>query len=43
MCIFNYLSGNIKIGTSPLIENIILVDNLKHNLLGITQLCDNGF
>ena len=34
--------GNIKIGTSPLIENIILVDGFKHNLLSISQLCDRG-
>ena len=27
--------GNIKIGTSPLIENVVLVDGLKHNLLSI--------
>ena len=32
--------GNIKIGTSLLIENVILVDGLKHNLLSISQLCD---
>ena len=32
--------GNIKIGTSPLIENIVLVDGL--NLLSISQLCDRG-
>ena len=35
--------GNIKIGSSPLIENIVLVDGLKHNLLSISQLCDKGF
>jgi len=35
--------GNIKIGSSPLIENVILVDGLKHNLLSISQLCDRGF
>ena len=35
---------NIKIGSSsPLTENIILVDGLKHNLLSISQLCDRGF
>ena len=28
--------GNIKIGTSPLIENVVLVDDLKHNLLSIS-------
>ena len=35
--------GNIKIGSSPLIENIILVDGLKHNLLSISQLYDRDF
>jgi len=35
--------GNIKISSSPLIENVVLVDNLKHNLLSISQLCDRGF
>ena len=35
--------GNIKIGSSPLIENVILVDGLKHNLLSISQLCDRDF
>ena len=34
--------SNIKIGTSPLIEHIVLVDSLKHNLLSISQLCDKG-
>ena len=29
--------GNIKIGSSPLIENVVLVDGLKHNLLSISQ------
>ena len=28
--------GNIKISTSPLIENVILVDGLKHNVLSIS-------
>ena len=32
--------GNVKIGTSPLTENIVLVAGLKHNLLNISQLCD---
>ena len=35
--------GNIKIGSSPLIGNIVLVEGLKHNLLSISQLCDKGF
>ena len=25
------------------IDNVLLVDNLKHNLLSISQLCDRGF
>jgi len=35
--------GNIKIDSSPLIKNAVLVDGLKHNLLSISQLCDRGF
>ena len=35
--------GNIKIGSSPLIENVILVEGLKHNLLSISELYDKGF
>ena len=35
--------SNVKLGTSPLIENIVLVDGLKHNLLSVSQLCDKGF
>ena len=35
--------GNIQIGSSPLIENIVLVEGLKHNLLSIGQLCDKDF
>ena len=35
--------GNSKIDSSPLIENVVLVDALKHNLLSISQLCDRGF
>ena len=35
--------GNIKIGSSPLIKNIILVDGLKYNLLSIGQFCDRAF
>ena len=27
---------------SPLIENVTLVDGLKHNLLSINQLCDES-
>ena len=35
--------GNIGITSSTFIENILLVDGLKHNLLSISQLCDKGF
>ena len=35
--------GNVKFGNSPLIENVSLIDGLKHNLLSISQLCDKGF
>lgn len=40
--------GNIvamgKVGKSPLhsIENVFLVEGLKHNLLSISQFCDKG-
>ena len=34
-----------KIGTNPStsIENVLLVDGLKHSLLSVSQLCDKGF
>ena len=35
--------GNIGNDTYSLIENVLLVDDLKHNLLSISQLCDKGF
>ena len=35
--------GNIGTDISSLIENVLLVDGLKHNLLSISQLCDKGF
>ena len=35
--------GNISNDTSSLIENVLFVDGLKHNLLSISQLCDKGF
>ena len=35
--------GNVKFSTSPLIENVVLVNDLKHNLLSVSQLCDKGF
>ena len=28
--------GHIKVGSSPLIENVVLVDGLKNNLLSIS-------
>ena len=33
---------NIKLGSSPMIENVTLVDGLMHNLLSVSQLCDKG-
>ena len=35
--------GNISNDISSLIESVLLVDGLKHNLLSISQLCDEGF
>ena len=35
--------GNIGNDISSLIENVLLVDGLKHNLLSISQFCDKGF
>ena len=35
--------GNIGNDTSSLIESVLLVDGLKHNLLSISQLYDKGF
>ena len=35
--------GNIGNDTSSLIESVLLVDGLKHNVLSISQLCDKGF
>ena len=35
--------GNIGNSSKPLIERVFLVEGLKHNLLSISQLCDNGF
>ena len=34
---------NSGISNSPVITNALLVENLKHNLLSISQLCDKGF
>src|SRR4051812_45142831 len=35
--------GNVGQGKNPLIENVHLVNGLKHNLLSISQLCDKGY
>ena len=35
--------GNIDNSKTPLIYDILLVRNLKHNFLSISQLCDKGF
>ena len=35
--------GSIGNNSSSLIENFLLVDGLKHNLLSISQLCHKGF
>ena len=35
--------GSIGNNSSSLIENVLLVNGLKHNLLIISQLCDKGF
>src|SRR3954464_14081868 len=35
--------GNVGQGKNPLIENVLLVDGLRHNLLSISQLCDRGY
>ena len=35
--------GNIGITFFTCIENVLLVDGLKHNLLSISQLCDKNY
>jgi hypothetical protein len=35
--------GNIGCKSSPSIEKVFLVNNLKHNLLSISQLYDKGY
>ena len=35
--------GNIGNSSPPIIENVLLVDNLKHNLFSISQLCDKSY
>ena len=34
---------NISNPKNPSIENVLLVDGLKHNLVSISQLCDKGY
>ena len=34
--------GNIGNSSSPIIEDVLFVDGLKHNLLSISQLCDKS-
>ena len=35
--------GNVSKISSTLIENVCLVENLKHNLISISQLCDKSY
>ncbi|KAH9651322.1 Integrase catalytic domain-containing protein [Citrus sinensis] len=35
--------GNVGKVSSTLIENVCFVENLKHNLISISQLCDKGY
>ena len=35
--------GNVDNPDNPSIENVLLVDGLKHNLISISQLCDKGY
>ncbi|XP_038989467.1 uncharacterized protein LOC120113034, partial [Phoenix dactylifera] len=35
--------GKISISPSSFIDNVLLVNGLKHNLLSISQFCDKGF
>ena len=35
--------GSIGNNSLSLIENVLLVDGLKHNILSISKLCDEGF
>lgn len=32
-----------QVGSSPSIEHMLLVDGLQHNLISVSQLCDNGY
>ena len=36
-------TGTIRVTSLLLIEKVLLVEGLKHNLLSISQLCDKGF
>ena len=35
-------SGTIKLSRFITLEKVLYVDNLKHNLLSVSQLCDKG-
>lgn len=35
--------GSISISKSTMIDDVLLVKGLKHNLLSISQLCDKGY
>ena len=35
--------GNVGKDSSTFVKNVCLVENLKHNLLNISQLCDKGY
>ena len=35
--------GSISKNPSTIIENVLLVEGLKHNFLSISQLCDKGY
>ena len=35
--------GNVGKVSSTLIKNVCLVENIKHNLICISQLCDKGY
>mgnify|MGYP001655645736 FL=1 len=35
--------GNVGNSKTPIISDVLLVRNLKHNLLSISQLCDKGY
>ena len=35
--------GNIIVNKDLSINNVLLVEDLKYNLISISQLCDNGF